>query len=321
MYSRAMGVMICSLFVGCGLQPAGSGEDLDSAQWASSGTTRLLKGIPVSGLSGALGEELHFLLPVPDGAEGLRFTLSGGNGNADLYVKYGSQPSLADYDCRSNRLNNNEACDAGADAGNWYVMVRGAKSFSGATLVGNYNDSPVAGFTHSTEVATVAFSNESFDSDGHIVSYVWDFGDGTTSMASDPNHTYAGSGAYDVTLTVVDNQGASDSVTQAVLATSDPDCTLYSGVLLGDDDYDYQPDGTYYVAPVGTHIGTLVGPPGTDFDLYLYRFSSGKWKLIDSSESDANVETVSYTGSSGYYLWKAKSYHGSGTYELSLCTP
>jgi hypothetical protein len=47
----------------------------------------------------------------------------------------------------------------------------------------------------------------SYDSDGTIVSYQWDFGDGTTGSGPTPTHVYSASAAYSVTLTVVDNDG------------------------------------------------------------------------------------------------------------------
>jgi chitodextrinase len=55
------------------------------------------------------------------------------------------------------------------------------------------------------------------DPDGTIVSYDWDFGDGNTGTGVSPTHTYAAAGTFDVTLTVTDNDGATD--TQATTAT------------------------------------------------------------------------------------------------------
>ncbi len=82
------------------------------------------------------------------------------------------------------------------------------------------NQSPVAGFSASVTDLTVTFTDESADEDGSIVAWEWDFGDGGSSTAQNPAHTYGAAGTYDVTLTVADNQGAGDSATRSVSVTS-----------------------------------------------------------------------------------------------------
>jgi PKD repeat protein len=50
----------------------------------------------------------------------------------------------------------------------------------------------------------------SFDVDGHVVSYAWDFGDGVTATGEIVPHTYNTAGDYTATLTVTDEAGATD---------------------------------------------------------------------------------------------------------------
>ena len=71
--------------------------------------------------------------------------------------------------------------------------------------------------------ANVSFSSAgSNDSDGNIDSYGWDFGDGSTSSAVNPNHTYTMAGVFDVTLTVTDNDGDTGSDTTTAAITDQP---------------------------------------------------------------------------------------------------
>lgn len=79
----------------------------------------------------------------------------------------------------------------------------------------------------STVGQPVTFSSAgSTDSDGSIVSYVWDFGDGSIESGESPNHTYTALGSYTVTLTVTDDQGdtgtatAQANISEAVACTS-----------------------------------------------------------------------------------------------------
>jgi len=78
------------------------------------------------------------------------------------------------------------------------------------------NKSPVANFTESahtvfTDEMITFNATESYDPDGTIVSYLWDFGDGNTATDVTVSHIYAENGSYVVNLTVIDNDGATDS--------------------------------------------------------------------------------------------------------------
>jgi len=51
----------------------------------------------------------------------------------------------------------------------------------------------------------ISLANRSFDPDGYLITWGWDFGDGTISQEWEPLHSYARPGAYTVELVVVDN--------------------------------------------------------------------------------------------------------------------
>jgi PKD repeat protein len=78
---------------------------------------------------------------------------------------------------------------------------------------------PTADFTSSCTDLDCSFTDQSSDSDGIIASWSWDFGDGASSSAKNPAHSYAAAGTFDVGLTVSDNDGASDSQSHNVVVT------------------------------------------------------------------------------------------------------
>lgn len=91
----------------------------------------------------------------------------------------------------------------------------------GGTTPPPTNQPPVASFSISVNNLTASFdASGSSDTDGSIVSYAWNFGDGTTGSGVTTSRTYASAGTYNVTLTVTDNQGATDSQTQSVTVTA-----------------------------------------------------------------------------------------------------
>ncbi len=84
------------------------------------------------------------------------------------------------------------------------------------------NQAPVAEFNFAPANPIVqdlvAFdSSASYDPDGSLVAYAWDFGDGFTADVADPAHAYAADGIYAVSLTVTDDDGATDTATKTVV--------------------------------------------------------------------------------------------------------
>jgi hypothetical protein len=99
----------------------------------------LQNGVPVTGISGAHTSQQLWTMSVPSGASNLLFQISGGTGDADLYVRFGSAPTTTTYDCRPYLGDSNEACSFPSPAaGTWHVMLVGDGAYSGVTLVGSY---------------------------------------------------------------------------------------------------------------------------------------------------------------------------------------
>jgi len=88
------------------------------------------------------------------------------------------------------------------------------------------NEPPQASFiyfpSHPDTLDEIQFLDTSTDPDGTIVSWYWDFGDGSTSTVQNPTHRYLTAGTYVVSLTVTDNEGASDIYSEALTVAQAP---------------------------------------------------------------------------------------------------
>ncbi|MCQ4167306.1 proprotein convertase P-domain-containing protein [Tahibacter harae] len=100
----------------------------------------LTRGVALTGQSAATNTSLAYTLAVPAGATNLTFTTSGGSGDADMFVRFGSAPTTTTYDCKSEGSTNAETCTIAApSAGTYHVMLRAYAAFSGLSIVGNYS--------------------------------------------------------------------------------------------------------------------------------------------------------------------------------------
>ncbi|WP_225764675.1 S8 family peptidase [Stenotrophomonas sp. Marseille-Q4652] len=97
----------------------------------------LQKNVARTGLSGAANSAQYYTVTVPSGSS-LVITMSGGTGDADLYVRKGSQPTTWTYNCRPYLNGNNETCTFSGASGTYYVMIRGYSAFSGVSLKANW---------------------------------------------------------------------------------------------------------------------------------------------------------------------------------------
>ena len=102
------------------------------------------------------------------------------------------------------------------------------------------NMPPIAEFSESASIVytgeVINFNaSDSYDPDGYIVSYSWDFGDGNTDSGVTVSHSYVDDGEYTVTLKVVDNRGATDSKTAVKLVKNRPPVASLRGYVVGCD--------------------------------------------------------------------------------------
>ncbi|MEO6228066.1 MAG: M4 family metallopeptidase [Thermomonas sp.] len=157
----------------------------------------LTNGVAKTGQSGAAGSSLSYTMVVPAGATGLKFVTSGGTGDADLYAKFGSAPTTTVNDCKSEGSTTAETCTiATAQAGTYYVLVKGYTAFSGMSITGSYTAGGGGGgscgglvLCDNVGVALPSVATSSFSSDytmpiaaGHTVTFTISGGTGDADM-------------------------------------------------------------------------------------------------------------------------------------------
>jgi hypothetical protein len=157
------------------------------------GDVVLTKGVPVTGQAASTGQSLTYTLAVPAGASNLTFTMSGGSGDADLYVKAGSAPTDSSYDCRPYKSGNSESCTIAAPvAGTYYVRIKAYSSFSGVSLVGNYSTGGGGGSQTYSNATDYAISDYTTVNSPIGVSGRTGKAPSSTQVKVDIKHTYIG---------------------------------------------------------------------------------------------------------------------------------
>ncbi|MBQ4879285.1 trypsin-like peptidase domain-containing protein [Pseudoalteromonas luteoviolacea] len=101
---------------------------------------KLINGVAKEGLSGAKSDTVFYYLDLPAGASNVQVSISGGSGDADLYVRKDSKPTTSTYDCRPYRWGNSESCSLTGGAGKYWVMIRGYSAYANLKLVATYTE-------------------------------------------------------------------------------------------------------------------------------------------------------------------------------------
>jgi hypothetical protein len=169
--------------------------------------------------------------------------------------------------------------------GNWYVII--VDQFSNTTpstfsiqFTGNpespylnsapgiFDDSPNFDInTVSGCSGNYSFTNTSSAVSG-IASYLWDFGDGSTSTLASPSHTYVTSGTYYVNLTVTDTNGCKTSIKKTLFFNANTAPTITNASILATPSCSDSNNGTLTVSTTGaTTPGVSGGTPPYTYEL------------------------------------------------------
>jgi len=151
------------------------------------------------------------------------------------------------------------------------------------------NQPPRASFTTSASWVrpgdSVTFNaSSSSDPDGMIRSYIWDFGDGSAGNGSVVQHRYGQAGTFRVLLTVVDDQGATDSATSyIVVSVTHPPVAAFSA----------SPPMAYRGIPIWFDGSNSTDPDGGSIVSY-------DWDFGDQRTSSGRVVTHTYVSDGNF---------------------
>jgi prepilin-type N-terminal cleavage/methylation domain-containing protein len=174
----------------------------------------------------------------------------------------------------------------------------------------NPNRPPNAIFTHSCSGTQCTFNaSSSYDEDGEIVQYSWDFGDGQLGTGVTVTHTYVAALNYLVTLTVVDDLAASDSLSQYIDATSPGgNATPSAAFTVGcsallcsfDASASFDSDGTIVEYGWDFGDGNVLSGPGHKITTYTYGAPGTYPVTLTVTDNDGafgtQIETANPTG-------------------------
>ncbi|GAG62201.1 unnamed protein product [marine sediment metagenome] len=172
-------------------------------------------------------------------------------------------------------------------------------------------------------------ASESYDPNGEVVSYSWNFGDGNTGSGVETSHSYTEDKYYVVILTVTDDEGATGTAKRAIIAQfrTDDSCEWTGGdSCSGDGDKPlavFQPISGLVSSSCSSRIGT-VGVPIT-FDGGFSRAAEGKivryaWDFGDD-ESTALGATVTHTYRQARYYTVTLTVHDDSGQQASASGP
>ena len=237
--------------------------------------------------------------------------------------------TAADYHDVTSGSNGGETATVGWD------LTTGFGSFKLSLVAadiggGSSNVPPVANFNDSISGLTVNFTDSSTDSDGTIASRSWNFGDGGTSTATNPSHTYSAAGTYTVSLTVTDNGGATNTKTQSVTVSSGGSSqllgntgfesgtaspwTISTGVLCSNSTCAGE------VAHAGSWFTWLDGYGTTHTDTVSQTVAIPSGKTSATLSYNLHIDTSETTTTTAYDKLKVQVFNSSGTLLKTLVT-
>lgn len=175
-----------------------------------------------------------------------------------------------------------------AAGGNYTVTLKVTDNQGGTSTVSHpvsavANADPVADFDSTvTHLSAALDATGSTDSDGTVQTYAWNFGDTTTGSGATTSHLYANPGTYTVTLTVTDDDGATDVIAKPVTVTAPPPNQL--------------PTASFTATPSNLQV-TFDGSASSDPDGQITGYA---WNFGDNTSGSGVTTTHGYAAAGTY---------------------
>ena len=223
-------------------------------------------------------------------------------GSVGAFLLYSGSPQVNDtvsiiFDSGLQLWVGSYSLQSSDPGGLWTLVIRASDSAippnggSSSKAVTTQDHPPVASFNPSPSSAPTGTAinldgTASYDPDGSVTTWSWNFGDGNSGLGSTTSHTYNTAGIYTITLTVTDNSGSTGTTTSQVTITDRPPVASFT------------PSST--TAPTGSSI-SIDGTASYDPDGTVATWS---WNFGD--------------GNSGVGSTTAHSYSAAGTFTVTL---
>lgn len=205
------------------------------------------------------------------------------NGSGTATLDSGTISVIADEISLNGAVRNNNSGD-----GSYYRVTRVVLYGTGSNPFENDDCGVEASFTADPTSGNlpleVEFTNTSV---GTISSYAWDFGDGNTSAAENPTHTYTEAGIYEVELTVT-GPGGSDVATETITVYDGGGGGLLTRPLAEEDEHPQW--GIYDMA----YVNSLEEDINSDFPFTVYSFSNSPNADIAAVAPGLVIEVTPY---------------------------
>ncbi len=197
------------------------------------------------------GSAVNFSISDTNKFRSIAITTSGGSGDLGLYFHNNTWPTPTSYTAKSTTAGNEECIYVRNSPHYWsYTSIQ--NSGGGSTIVVDFNTSGCRGTSVPPNTAPKANiiapssgnvdqvlsfdGSNSSDAEGPIATYSWKFGDGSTSTQASPSHSYRSGGTFNVSLTVADSEGLTNTASTTInigSVTNKPPTAVVNGPYSG----------------------------------------------------------------------------------------